>query len=255
MSAPGVPVLWHIEISHYNEKARWALDWKGVEHVRRAPHPGLHALKARRLTGRPTLPVLELDGEAIGDSTRIIAELESRFPEPPLYPVDPDERARALEIEEFFDEQVAPNVRRLVFFHVLRSPGAATALAEVVHAGRVRAGVYGLALPLLRLDARRRYGVEAGQVSEAFEQVRAGLARIESGAGPDGYLVRGGFSVADLAAAALLAPLVRPAQLPYPVPQYPPALEEIRASLEGPAFEWVRDMYARHRPASAAVSG
>ena len=25
------PILWHIEISHYNEKARWALDLKGVE--------------------------------------------------------------------------------------------------------------------------------------------------------------------------------------------------------------------------------
>jgi hypothetical protein len=30
------PILWHIEISHYNEKARWALDLKGVEHGRRA---------------------------------------------------------------------------------------------------------------------------------------------------------------------------------------------------------------------------
>lgn len=24
-------VLWHIELSHYNEKARWALDYKGVD--------------------------------------------------------------------------------------------------------------------------------------------------------------------------------------------------------------------------------
>ena len=32
----GPPVLWHFPISHYNEKARWALDWKGIPHVRRA---------------------------------------------------------------------------------------------------------------------------------------------------------------------------------------------------------------------------
>ena len=31
--------LYHIEISHYNEKARWALDYKGVPHVRKAPPP------------------------------------------------------------------------------------------------------------------------------------------------------------------------------------------------------------------------
>ena len=34
--------LWHIELSHYSEKARWALDYKGVEHRRRAPLVGLH---------------------------------------------------------------------------------------------------------------------------------------------------------------------------------------------------------------------
>jgi len=32
----GPPVLWHFPISHYNEKARWALDWKGIPHLRRA---------------------------------------------------------------------------------------------------------------------------------------------------------------------------------------------------------------------------
>lgn len=255
MSAAGPPVLWHIEISHYNEKARWALDWKGVPHVRRAPQPGLHSIKARRLTGASTLPILELEGRAVGDSTRIIAELEDRFPEPPLYPADPDERAQALETEEFFDEHVAPDVRRVVFFHVLRSPGAATAMAQISHAGRLQAGTLRLARPLVRLAVERRYGVEEGQLGAALEHIRAGLARIEAETGGGGYLVGDRFSVADLAAAALLSPLVRPPQLPYPLPQYPPAVEEIRESLEGPAFDWVRDMYARHRPVSAAISG
>ena len=97
-------VLWQIEISHYNEKVRWALDYKGVPHRRRAPMPGLlHPLVALAKTRRPTLPVLELDGRSIGDSTRIIGALEHRFPEPPLYPDDPGERRRALELEDFFD--------------------------------------------------------------------------------------------------------------------------------------------------------
>ena len=37
-----LPTLWHIEISHFSEKARWALAWKGVEHRRRSPLPGTH---------------------------------------------------------------------------------------------------------------------------------------------------------------------------------------------------------------------
>ena len=40
MSDP--PVLYHLKVSHYNEKARWALDYKGVPHVRRAAIPGRH---------------------------------------------------------------------------------------------------------------------------------------------------------------------------------------------------------------------
>src|SRR4051812_37326701 len=90
----GAPVLWHLKVSPYNEKVRWALDYKRVRHVRRATLPGPHREIARELAGGTTLPVLVLDGEAIGDSTRIIEALERRHPVPRLYPADPDERRR-----------------------------------------------------------------------------------------------------------------------------------------------------------------
>src|SRR6266511_6184366 len=76
-----LPVLWHLKVSHYNEKARWALDHKGIPHLRRAVVPGSHRAIAQRLTGGKTFPVLVLDGQAIGDSTRIIAALASRQPD------------------------------------------------------------------------------------------------------------------------------------------------------------------------------
>src|SRR6478735_4837920 len=85
-AASAAPVLWQLQISHYVEKVRWALDYKGIPHVRRTLLPGLHIVKARRLTGdTPTTPVLSIDGRSIGDSTRIIAALEERWPEPALY--------------------------------------------------------------------------------------------------------------------------------------------------------------------------
>src|SRR5919106_6434766 len=97
------PVLWHLEISHYNEKVCWALDYKRVPHVRRAVTPALQELTARRLRAGRTVPILQVNGRAIGDSTKIIEEIERRWPEPPLYLADPDERSRALEVEEYFD--------------------------------------------------------------------------------------------------------------------------------------------------------
>src|ERR1700759_2232934 len=120
------PVLWHLPVSHYGEKVRWALDHKAVPHARPAPIPGYHIAVALVLTrGRQhTLPVLELAGRRIGDSTAIIAALEQAYPDSPLYPADPEERRRALELEDFFDEQLGPYVRRYAF-HALRDDPAA----------------------------------------------------------------------------------------------------------------------------------
>ena len=78
----GSITLWHLEVSHYSEKARWALAHKGVEHRRRTPIPGTHIPIALWLTrGRQiTFPVLDMDGGRIGDSTAIIATLENAIP-------------------------------------------------------------------------------------------------------------------------------------------------------------------------------
>ena len=120
-------LLWHIELSHYNEKARWALDYKGVPYELRAPMPGFHGARALYETRgkQRRLPVLELDGRTIGDSTAIIAALEEHTPQPALYPVDPADRARALELEDYFDEELGPEVRRFGWHHLLADPDAA----------------------------------------------------------------------------------------------------------------------------------
>jgi glutathione S-transferase len=68
------PLLWHIPLSHFNEKARWALDFKGIAHRRQVLGPD-YLVRAWRATGQGKLPILFLDGGAISDSTRIIAAL------------------------------------------------------------------------------------------------------------------------------------------------------------------------------------
>src|SRR4051794_40317370 len=106
-------VLYHLALSHFNEKARWALDFKRVPHVRRTVLPGAHVGLALGLARTTTLPILVIDGEAIADSTAIIAELERGYPEPPLYPADPALRSCALAIEDEADETLGPALRRL----------------------------------------------------------------------------------------------------------------------------------------------
>jgi glutathione S-transferase len=247
-------VLYHIEVSHYNEKARWALDYKGIAHVRKAPPPMMHTVWAYAMTRSATFPVLKMNGTAIGDSTRIIEALERSHPDPPLYPADLGERARALELEEFFDEELAPHIRRALFAEVTRDREA-FAWAAAPSAGRaVHAGFKGTAVvggPLLRM----RYGINPETAEQGWDKVHAAMDRLESELGGREYLVGDSFTVADLTAAALFFPLVRPAEAEYMVPDpLPEAFMRRRDALASrPGFQWVQDMYRRHRGESAEV--
>jgi hypothetical protein len=48
------PLLWHIPLSHYSEKARWALDYKRIAHHRQVLGPDYLILATAVLpSGRP----------------------------------------------------------------------------------------------------------------------------------------------------------------------------------------------------------
>ena len=255
-AAVETPVLWHLEISHYNEKARWALDYKGVAHVRRAVTPGLQELTARRLRAGRTVPVLEMNGRAIGDSTKIIEEIEQRWPEPPLYPADPKERRRALDLEDYFDEQCGGDARRVLFNDNLAD--RETFLAMFYGADRRRIRLLEPLTPLFFQIVKRRFRIRPENVAESREKVRAAFDRIEADVGPSGYLVGELFTVADLTAASILGLIVVPPEFPY-IKVHPDErtaqFRRFRDSLKDrPGFKWVEDMYARHRGRSAEVA-
>jgi glutathione S-transferase len=242
------PVLWHLKVSPYNEKARWALDYKRVPHVRRAVTPIGHAAVSRRVGGRGTMPVLAIDGRAIGDSSEIIAELERRAPDPRLYPGDPAERARALELEDLFDEQLGPYMRRLVLHHAL---GDADLLlgAFTPDLGALSRAYLRRTFPIVRWKTRRDFRIDDRSLGEAFERLAAAGERLRAERGPNGYLVGDSFSVADLTLAAICAPAVAPPQFPYPQPQrghrlFAPLREALdRAGL----LDFTLRMYELHR--------
>src|SRR4051812_26296302 len=250
------PVLWHLEISHYNEKARWALDYKGVAHVRRAVTPGLQELTARRLRAGRTVPVLEMNGRAIGDSTKIIEEIERWWPEPPLYPADPEERRRALDLEDYFDERCGPDARRVLLNDNLAEPE--TFLAMFYGADRPRVGLLETLTPLLLQVVKRRFQIPPETVEASRAKVRAAFDKLEADVGPSGYLVGESFTVADVTAASILGLIVVPPEFPY-IKVHPDErtaqFRRFRDSLKDrPGFKWVQDMYARHRGTSAEVA-
>lgn len=253
--ASSLPTLWQIKVSHYNEKVRWALDHKGIPHRRVTPWPLFGSLPAAWLmTRRLTFPVLRLGGRTISDSTAIIAALEARQPDPPLYPSDPEQRARALELEDFFDEQLAPYLRRVAWHEVSRDPRAFFETAFPDSSPLLRAAFRPSAFAVTR-TVKARYGIDEATAAEARRRILAAMERIEAEIGPSGYLVGDAFSVADLTAAALSTPFIRPPERQYLPPHLPPEpLRSFTAELTArPAGRWVLEMFARHRGVSAEV--
>jgi maleylpyruvate isomerase len=76
-----------------------ALDHKGldaesiwIDYSDRSP--------VEQVSGQPLVPVVEIDGEVVHDSPRILARLDDLYPDPPLYPSD---RARRAELDVFVE--------------------------------------------------------------------------------------------------------------------------------------------------------
>ena len=92
-------ILYDYWRSSASYRVRIALNLKGAEHER-VPVNLLEgeqqdeAYRARNPQG--LVPMLEADGVRLTQSLAIVSWLEARFPEPPLLPADPAERAHVL---------------------------------------------------------------------------------------------------------------------------------------------------------------
>jgi len=242
--------------SHYNEKARWALDYKGLPYLPRRVLPGKHMAEAKRLTGQTAVPILIMNGRAIHDSTHIIEALEAAFPARPLYPRDPTLRARALELEEFFDEELGPHIRRVVIAACLPHTVYMAHLFDS-EAPFVERWIYRGVLHAKKEAFASRMRTDAASVAHSWQKVEAAMDRLEREIQPGGYLAGSAFSVADLTAAALLSVAVLPPGFPcLPRKALPPEVLAIGERLQGrKAWHWTREIYARHRAAAPAVAG
>lgn len=80
------------------------------------PDPQPEFLRASPLRRMPAL----VDGDfSIADSTAIIAYLELKYPQSPLYPSDAQGRARAVWFEEFADTVMATAVNKIFFNRIV----------------------------------------------------------------------------------------------------------------------------------------
>ncbi len=245
--------LYQFAMSHYNEKARWGLDWKGIPHVRHSLLPGPHKLQMMRLSGQGQVPVLKDGSKIVHGSSAILAHLETLQAEPRLVPEDPALAEAALRIQGEFDAEVGPAVRLGRFFEVM--PSSRYLASQFTHdKPRHTQLLYGAVFPLVKRLMASQMKLTAENAEIARRVTGEALDRVAEEAGPDGYLVGDAFTIADLTAASLLMPAIGPPGSP-PVP--PPSVEAetwMARWADHPGAAWVREIYVRHRGSSAEVS-
>lgn len=239
-----MPVLYQFECSHFCEKARWALDWKGVDWLPKNLVPGLHARTARKLAPRSSVPILRHGEHVIQGSGEIITFLDAHYPARPLTPGTTADANAAREWERWLDQEIGVLLRLWFYHHALPDRALATRfiLQGAPWHGRL---LYALAWPRVEKLMRRAMGIDARSAREAEQRLAVALDRLAEALAGRPYLVGKSFSRADLAAAALLSPLVNADEA-----DLPGAVAEFRAARAAhPAIAWVRERYAAERPA------
>ena len=255
MSTSSNIVLHQFPMSHYNEKVRWALDWKKIRHRRENYLPGPHARAIEKLSGQSSTPVLQLGDDVISGSAAILERLEADYPEPALLPADPSSRREALDLQERFDREVGP-ATRTALFSVLMNESAYVAKMFGSPQPAARRLVYRLIFPLARGKVQAAYRTrDADHVAHCEQVTEAALDEVAERSAATGYLVGDAFTLADLVCAALLAPVAGPEHPDMKRPS--PRPEAVRRYLERfedhPGVHWVRTVYQTDRLPSVAV--
>jgi glutathione S-transferase len=251
VSGPGAPAadceLITIPISHYCEKARWALDRARVPYRERAHLQVVHWFHVKRAGGGWTAPVLRCGSLALSESADIVRWADERGG---LGLYDSDE-AGALERE--FDSRLGPHGRRWMYDAIRGSSGLVQKYGLTgVPAWERRAVPVAFGLVTRVIDRYLKITPESaaeslGVVRSSFDSVAERLS--------DGrkFLVGDSFSAADLTFAALSAPMIMPPEygVPLPSPDEVPAgmAEVVRELRAHPAGGFALEMYRRERRA------
>ena len=97
-------ILYGTRLSPFVEKVARALALKKVPYRLVPPASPMDLRKWNPQTGK--IPVIELGGERLWDSTFILARLDERFPDPPLFSADPAVAAAQRLLEDWSDESL-----------------------------------------------------------------------------------------------------------------------------------------------------
>ena len=238
-----------IRVSHYCEKARWALDYLGIEYVEENHAPPFYKFYTNR-EGGSSVPVLVTENIAYTDSTDILRYLDQQK-EGQLYPRDPSLRQKVEELEELFDTQLGEAIRCWSLFYAIENPKSYENISSQKVPWWQKIGLKFM-LPQVLNFIKKEYNITVEKTEISLETIRDIFAKVEEILAKDKkYLVGDRFSAADLTFAALSAPLLRPKNHPVmssKVDGVPTeVLSVVKEFRSSPAGEYALNLYKEKR--------
>ena len=241
-----------IPISHYCEKARWALERAGIPYREERHIQAIHMLYAKRAGGGITVPVLVTPEGTLGESEDILRWVDERTPpEHRLFPGDPAERAEVEQIARRLDRELGPKGRRLIYVHMLQDRPL---LLDFNNTGvprwedRFMRRGFNVVVPLVKRRLAITPGVEVSDEQDVFRELDW-VAELLADGRP--YLSGERFGAADLTFGSLSAAVVAPPDYGTPLPaidQMRPATRAyIERAREHPAGRFALSLVQRHR--------
>ncbi len=238
--------LYQFPMSHFCEKARWALDHKGVAYRPVNLLPVFHVIPLRMLAPKTSVPVLRDGKTVVQGSGEIIDYLERKYPEPPLTPRDARAAKEVLEWERYLDEEIGVQARAWFYYHTLANRRAALNFL-LQDAPLYKRAFFGLAFPLVRFAMLRFMEISAETARQAEERFRLALKKLDRVLEGRRFLVEDRFSRADLVACALMSPVCLPDDSEAAA-RFPAAVLGFREEhKEGRVYRWVRSVYENYR--------
>lgn len=240
--------LYQFAISHYSEKVRWALAYKALTYEPAFMLPGTHIKPMIALSGQSSVPVLEHDGTIIHGSAAIVDYLDATFPDHPLTPEEATERDATTAWEQRLDDEAGPAIRTYCYHYLLQRPKIVTPLlaAQTPFYNR-----YIIRLGFSRIEESMRDWMKINErtATKARQSLDLLLADLTSAYQGRDYLVGNQFSRADLAAAALLAPLFQPTAYPVRWPDRGKLPTEMTQWIDThqPILDKLQELYRKHR--------
>ncbi|MDX6692051.1 MAG: glutathione S-transferase [Solirubrobacteraceae bacterium] len=249
---PQQRILVTIPISHFCEKARWALDRAGLHYDEHRHIQLVHQFAARRAGGGATAPVLQTSEGSYSQSSDILHYADEHTPEAHrLYPADPGARAEVEALEDRFGEILGPDARRWLYHQVFQEPRHYAPWNLTGVPGWERR-VFPFVIAPAKVIINRHFQITPESVAASRrrvdEEFDAVAERLSDGRR---YLVGDRFSAADLSFAALASPALCPPEYGTPLPQPDDLRGEMVEAVAGwrahPAGEFGLRLYREER--------